>query len=344
MEAGFMATRGRPARHRTDQLLTTARQLAERIHSEHGLALCSLIAAIANYHEGKWEGARAFAEQAERQLLEYGGSVPWELSTAQMYQAYACYHLGDVPELARRSHRFLTRARERGNLFAAYFFRSGLSNLAWLADDDVAGAQQALDAALREWDQEGFGIPHYLAMLAQAHIHLYAGRPEMAWGVVAGAWPGMRRSLLPRIQGIRINATHVRARCALAAAVGASGAKRRTLLAVAARDARRIEREGLQWSDGLARLLRAGLAGASAGGAGGAGGAVVVPLLREAAAALESANMQLHAAVARRRLGEAMADDEGRALVAASDAGMRAIGVRDPGAMAAIFAPGSFQP
>ena len=338
MEAGFMATRGRPARHRTDQLLTTARQLAERIHSEHALALCSLIGAIADYHEGKWAGARAFAEQAERQLLEYGGSVPWELSAAQMYQAYACYHLGDVPELARRSRRFLTRARERGNLFAAYFFRSGLSNLVWLADDDVAGAQQALDAALREWDQEGFGIPHYLAMLAQAHIHLYAGRPETAWGVVARAWPGLRRSLLRRIQGIRINATHVRARCALAVAVGASGAKRRNLLAVAARDARRIEREGLPWSDGLARLLRAGFAGASGGGA------VAVPLLREAAAALESASMHLHAAVARRRLGEALADDEGRALVAASDAGMRAIGVRDPAAIAAIFAPGSFQP
>ncbi len=345
MEAGFMATRGRPARHRTDQLLTTARQLAERIHSEHALALCSLIAAIADYHEGKWEGARAFAEQAERRLLEYGRSVPWELSAAQMYQAYACYHLGDVPELARRSHRFLARARERGNLFAAYFFRSGLSNLVWLANDDLAGAQQALDAALREWDQEGFGIPHYLAMLAQAHIHLYAGRSETAWAVVARAWPGLQRSLLLRIQGIRINATHVRARCALAAAVGASGAKRRNLLAVAARGARRIEREGLQWSDGLARLLRAGLAGASGGGGtGGAGVAVVVPLLREAAAGLEAANMHLHAAVARRRLGEAMAGDEGRALVAASDAGMRAVCVRDPAAIAAIFAPGLFQP
>ncbi len=330
VEAGFMATRGRPARRRTAQLLTTARGLAERIHSDHALALCSLMAAIRDYHEGKWESARTFAEQAERQLLSCGGGVPWELSTAQLYQAYACYHLGDVPELARRSGVFLTRARERGNLFAAYFFRSGLSNLVWLANDDVAGAQRALDDALREWDQEGFGIPHYLAMMAQAHIHLYAGRSEMAWAVVARAWPGFRRSLLMRIQGLRINGTNLRARCALAAAAG-NDAQRGRLLGIAARDAKRLGREGLPWADALAMLLGAGLAR----------GAAAVPLLRDAAGELQSANMHLHAAVARRRLGEALADDEGRALIAATDTEMAALGIRNPAAIATVFAPRS---
>jgi serine/threonine protein kinase/tetratricopeptide (TPR) repeat protein len=339
IEAGFMATRGRPARRRTRQLLGAARELAERIRSEHALALCSLIAGIAAYHEGEWEHARDHAEEAERLLLGYsGGGVPWELSTAQIYQAYACYHLGDLPELARRGRRFLSRARERGNLFAAFFFRSGPSNLVWLGEDDASGAQQALDDALAEWHQEGFGIPHYLAMWAQAHIDLYVGKPEAAWAVVGERWSRFRGSMLPRIQGIRINATNLRARCALGAAAGASGRERRRLLASAAHDARRLEREQLPWSDALARLLHAGVA------AGGGALAEVVPRLRHGVAGLEAARMGLYAATARRRLGEALGGEEGRSLVAAADAAMRAIGVRDPAAIATVFAPMPFPP
>ncbi|HVH66262.1 MAG TPA: AAA family ATPase [Gemmatimonadales bacterium] len=334
IEAGSTATRGRPGRQRAAVLLAAARDIAERIHSEHALALCELMSGIAEYHEGRWESGRRFAERAEQMLLECGG-VPWELSTAQLYQAYACYFLGDIRELTRRSRVFFDRARERGNLFAGYIFRSGFSNLTWLAADDVAGAERALEEAVREWQQEEFGIPHYLAMLARCNIQLYRGRPDRAWEIVTGAWPGLARSVLLRIQGIRINTRDLHARCALAA----SGGSAAPLVAAAARDMRLLEAERLPWSDALSLLLRAQLAAAR-------GEETVVPaLLEQAIAAFEATHMALHANVARRRLGEACEDrDAGRVLVARVDGWMREQGIHNPACLTQVLAPGLAPP
>jgi eukaryotic-like serine/threonine-protein kinase len=329
IEAGSIATRGRPGRRRAAQLLGAARALAERIHSEHALALCELMSGIAEYHEGRWESGRRCAERAEHMLLECGG-VPWELSTAQLYQAYACYFLGDVRELTRRSHLFLARARERGNLFASYIFRSGFGNLVWLADDDAAGAERAVEEAMREWRQEEFGIPHYLAMLARGNIQLYRGRPDLAWQVVTQAWPGLAGSVLLRIQGIRINTRDLRARCALAA----SGVGVSSLVAAATHDVKRLERQGLPWSDALSLLLRAQVA------AIGGDRPAVLALLQRAITAFEGANMALHAQAARRRLGELVEDrDAGRALVTQVDEWMHAQGVRNPVRLTQVLAP-----
>src|SRR2546422_3040512 len=112
-------------------------------------------------------------------LLECGG-VPWELNTAQLYQMFACYFLGDVPELARLSRTFLSSARERGNRLAGFYCRSGVANSVWLAADDVAGAERDLEEGGRGWGQGEFGIPHYSAAVARRHIRLYRGERELA--------------------------------------------------------------------------------------------------------------------------------------------------------------------
>jgi hypothetical protein len=330
IEAGSTATRGRPGRQRAAVLLAAARDIAERIHSEHALALCELMSGVAEYHEGHWEAGRRFAERAEQMLLECGG-VPWELSTAQLYQAYACYFLGDVRELTRRSRMFLDRARERGNRFAGYIFRSGFSNLTWLAADDVAGAERALEEAVREWQQEQFGIPHYLAMLARGNLHLYRGRADLAWEAVTRAWPGLAQSVLLRIQGIRVNTRDLHARCALAA----SGVGPAPLVSAAARDVKLLEAEGLPWSDALSLLLRAQLAAVR-------GDETAVPaLLERATAAFEATHMALHANVARRWLGEVCQDrDAGRALVGRVDGWMREQGIQNPARLSRVLAPG----
>jgi hypothetical protein len=331
LEAGFTSTRGRRGRRRAAQLLQAARELGQRIHSERALALCALMSAVGDYYQGRWESARALAERAEQMLLGCGG-VPWELSAAHLYQANACYQLGDIRELARRSRLFLARARERGNLFASYSMRSGFSNLLWLAEDDVAGAERALEEAVREWHQEEFGVPHYLTMLARSHIHLYLGQPDLAWEVVTREWPGLASSVLLRIQLIRINAGDLRARCALAAA--AERADRAPFVAVAERDVRRLEREGLPWSDALALLRRAGLSAVRGNKAD------VLLLLQQAAAAFEEARMALQAHVARRRLGEILRGDEGRSLVEMADEWMRGQGIKNAACFTEVFAPG----
>src|SRR6266566_2019679 len=330
LEAAFTASQSSNGRRRAAQLIAVSRPLAERIQSQHALALCELASCVAAFYEGRWEHARGFAERAEQLLLECGG-VPWELNTAQLYQTYACYFIGDFPELARRSRAFLSNARERGNRLAGFYCRSGFTNAVWLAADDVAGAERNLDEAVREWHQEEFGVPHYWTTVARAHILLYRGEPALAWDGFMREWPGLVSSGLLRVQGVRINMRDLRARCALAAAAG--GADHAPLLAVAERDVGRLERERLAWADALALLLRAGLAAARGEVAD------VAPLLERATAAFDAAQMAVHAHVVRRRLGETLSGDEGRSLVHAADAWMHSQGIRNPARYAEILGP-----
>src|SRR5256885_1863687 len=330
LEAAFTASQSSTGRRRAAQLIAVSRPLAERIQSQHALALCELASCVAAFYEGRWEHTRGFAERAEQLLLECGG-VPWELNTAQLYQTYACYFIGDFPELARRSRTFLSNARERGNRLAGFYCRSGFTNAVWLAADDVAGAERNLDEAVREWHQEEFGVPHYWTMVARGHILLYRGEPALAWEGFMRDWPGLTSSGLLRVQGVRINLRDLRARCALAAAAG--GADRAPLLAVAERDVARLERERLAWADALALLLRAGLSAARGEVAD------VVPLLERATAAFDAAQMAVHAHVVRRRLGETLSGDEGRSLVHTADAWMHSQGIRNPARYAEVLAP-----
>jgi hypothetical protein len=134
-----------------------------------------------------------------------------------------------------------------------------------------------------------------------------------------------------RIQKIKIFFFERRARCALAAAVGARDPG--PLLKSAGRDAGRLRREGLAWSRALAGPILAGIAAARGERSRAA------TLFAEAVTRLEEVDMKLYAAAARRRLGEILGGDEGRAQVERADSWMRQQGIQNPARMADVFAP-----
>src|SRR5262249_54660085 len=124
----------------------------------------------------------------------------------------------------------------------------------------------------------------------------------------------------------------LRARAALAAAPAA--AEPGPLLHAAERDARRLRRERIAWAEALAQLVRAGVA-ARRRDADGAR-----QLLEDAAGRLEAAGLRLHAAAARRRLGERVGGSKGHRLVEQAEAWMKGQNVRRPDRMTALLAPG----
>jgi hypothetical protein len=63
-------------------------------------------------------------------------------------------------------------------------------------------------------------------------------------------------------------------------------------------------------------------------------------LLEDAARRLDAAGLHLHAAAARRRLGELVAGDPGRRLVEQADAWMKGQNVCRPDRMTGLLAPG----
>ena len=80
------------------------------------------------------------------------------------------------------------------------------------------GGRAEVIEALKAWPHEGFHLQHYTSMHALAQIELYTGDAEVAWKHIQGQWKALEQSMLLRIQVLRIEAMHLRARAALASA------------------------------------------------------------------------------------------------------------------------------
>ena len=167
---------------------------------------------------GRWRQSLELCEEAERTFRERCTGVSYEVDQAQLFTIWSRYFLGQMGELIERVPRLVARAEDRGDLYAAVSMSSGLANLAWLALDQVDEAQQRVLEAERRWSNRSFQFQHYWHLLARTQIDLYLDDGPAAHARVLASWPAFARSLLLRVQNIRIEARGFR---------GARGAGRR---------------------------------------------------------------------------------------------------------------------
>jgi hypothetical protein len=286
---------------------------------------------LLNYHNGRWLQAREHFDAAFEVLTTRCTDVSFELSTVSTMQLWTAYYLGEVGAFGQMCPRMLREARARGDLYTATNLCTGLPNLSWLVEDDVAGGRAALRVAMKHWSRQGFHLQHYWDMLARVNLEIYADNGDAAWRAVERDWRELSRSLLLRISMVRIEAFDARGRAALAAARGREDTGR--LVTVAERTARALDKTRLEVGAALAALLRAGAA--SVRGAGDVGEQLAACEQRFAAA-----DMRLHENVVRHQRGRLVGGDEGSGLVAAADAWFAEHGVARPARLCATFSPG----
>ena len=330
-ESGFIAIGGGRSRRLTERLTGEAAKLAERLGTPRELALALVTTGAAALLCGEFRRAADILTRAERMLREQCTGMMWELTTSQSFLLSSLIYVGELREASRRLPLMLADALERGNLLAATEARTR-ANFVWLAMDDVARAQAALDEALRTWSHQGFHRQHYNALISQANIALYTGDPAAAWRRVAGQWGALRRSLLLQVQILRAESHFLFGRCALAAA--AAGVDRSRLLRVAGRHAASMAREHMPWIAPFAPLLRAGIH-AVRGQDESARRQFVA-----AAEGFDRVDLRFYAAAARRRLGRLMGGVEGRELITRADEVMRSQGIPKPERVTDVLAPG----
>jgi serine/threonine protein kinase len=331
-EAAHTSTGGVPARRTTARLIAAADALAQRIGHPHALGLVMLSRGIAGYMEGRWKDGRKFSEQAEAIFRDRCTGVAWELDTAHSFSNWSLFFLGEVAELTRRLPLLLQEARERGDLYAATNLGTFVGHLTWLAADDPQGAERDMHAVMALWSHQGFHVQHLTGLMGRIQIALYRGDGAAAWRIISREWQDLKRSLFLRVQTVRLFMRDLRARSALAAAREA--ADPRPLLRAARRDARRIEREHLPWSQPLAERIGAALAAA------GGDEFEAAELLKRAAAGFEAADMGLFAAAARRRQGQILGGEQGSSLIAQADGWMERQQIGNPRRMTAMYMPG----
>ncbi len=254
------------------------------------------------------EGADA-SEEALAILRDQCVGVTWELNIAQNLVIWALMYLGELGELSRRVPRApRQRAEQREPVHRHRAVHPQQLRVAGGRRSGRRGARKRIESIAR-WSHKGFHRQHYSAMLARMQTALYRGDADAAWRLLAELESMLRRSMLTRVQVMRIESLYLRARSALAMA--ARHGPRRRFLSVARAGARRIAGERMPWSDPIALLLEAGDRVAR-----GQHGASPSTCLHDAVDRFDRADMKLYAAVARRRLG-ALQDD--RAAASCSD-------------------------
>jgi hypothetical protein len=285
----------------------------------------------AAYLFGEWRKAFETCERALEILRDQCTGVTWEITATQRFLLTSLMYLGEMGEVSRRMHSILAAAEEQGNRYARTDLRTRL-NFMWLADDEPDTARAEVEEAMGEWSHGRMHLQHYNSVLALTQADLYSGASMVAWNRINEQWPVMVKSMLMRIQVLRIETMHLRARSAIAAAV--SGGKALPFLQDAKQIAGRIAKEKMFWSEPIVLLVRAGIAGVQANDT------EMRTLLSLAAKGFEAAEMGLFQAVTEWRLGQLIGGDEGRQMVAAAGKWMRDHQVKNPERMTRLLAPG----
>ena len=269
-----------------------AETLVRRTEHPYLVGILQFAKGVTAYLEGRWRASLDGCDRAATFFHEHCTGVAWrELDTAHSFALGSLTHLGEVAELSRRQPILLQEARERGDLYATMNHSTYSFFLVRLAADEPDRARDEIRRMMEPWSLTGYHIQHNDQIWAAVQIELYCGQSRAAWDLLTRHWPALARSLLLRVQFIRVSMWNLRARAALAAAATADDPT--LLLRFAARDARRLAREGVPWSVAHARLIQ-GLLAAARGAHDEA-----AARLDEAAARFEAADMHLCAAAAR---------------------------------------------
>ena len=315
----------------SERLVQQSKALAKSVGNPHAIALSILADGMIAMAAGEWKKASTLSEQALAILRDQCVGVTWELNIAQNLVIWALMYQGELGELSRQVPALLADARSSGKLYIATELCTR-SNFVWLAADDPDEGERETIESIERWSQKGFHRQHYSAMLARVQTALYRGDAEAAWRLLAEQESMLRRSLLTRVQVLRIESLYLRARGALAMA--ARNRSSRRFLSVARAGARRIARERMPWSDPIALLLRAGIAYLEGSTP------LAVRYLHDAADRFDRADMKLYAAVARRRIGALQDDAPGRELQRQAEEWMAAQHIKNPACMTRMLAPG----
>jgi eukaryotic-like serine/threonine-protein kinase len=332
MEAAHVSTAGGPGRRNYERLLSMAEPLAESVGQPHAKAMITLARALGLLMFGEWKTACTWFDRAESLFRSQCTGTAWELDTVHNLCLWGLVHMGDLNTVRRRWPVLLKEARDRGDLYAATTLNTYYMTMLKLADGEDQEPERELDQVMNHWTQRGFHIQHSTAFRARFHLLLYRGDTEGAWKYLRSVWPLYARSLLLRVQMIRVQMHELRARCAVA--VAAVSEEPRRLLRQAEHDVNQLEHEQRPWALAYARCLQA---------------AIAVQRrqhdkarerLQEAVDRFAACDMLLNAAVARRRLGEMIGGVEGDSLVAQANAWIGTQGIRDPARWTAMYAPG----
>ena len=323
LEAAHISAQGVDGHERALELLDRAEKLGLDLGDPHAYGLAKLMRGGHAMFVASYRQAVKLIEEAVAMFRNYCTNVAWELATARRWVFSTLYFKGDLLELRRQLPAALADARARGDRFAESCVRSGSSVAAWLSLHDIEQARHHLQEEAECWGDERFALQHYLTLQGMSIVDLYAAQPNVAAERMAGDWRRLEKSMLMRVQLLRVSIIGLRARVCLA-----SGDQR-----TAEKDIKRLRREGLASASAKSTLLEACYLLYQRDKAG------ALESFRRAARALEQIDMRLLACGAHARIAELSIGDEAATSRAQVDAYMQREQIANPEALLQLIVP-----
>jgi tetratricopeptide (TPR) repeat protein len=287
------------------------------------------------YLTGQWNEGRESFQKASRRFREECVGSWWERHAVEFWWLVCLDYLGEFRELRTLGDRFLRDAAGRGHLFLETDLRVRIMHLADLIRDAPERAREGIERATATWPMDSWTMQRSRWLDSSIQVALYGDVIGGARELVAREWPGFRRSFLYRASTMRNPILFGRDKLVLAEI--AARPKRNRTASQASKLAglgRHLLGARHTFAQGWGQLVRAGAAALSSEEENALGH------LRAAEDKFTEMNMAAYRAVTRRRRGQILGGDEGRELVAESDAWVEDQGVRNPAAWARMYAPG----
>jgi tetratricopeptide (TPR) repeat protein len=332
-ESLFRAAEGHRALPRALALLDQARSIVDcaGVKDHEGTLLYGR--GMVYHLTGRWPEASECFSRAE-ELFEGAHAAYYrvELDGAQSYGVSVLVLLGRLAEARRRHTELRREAADRNDLFLGTNLCIGLPVQCWLVDDQPALARTLAAEVMARWSPAGFHLQHWHELTALTAIDLYEDQPERALERLRTRFGPLRRSMLLRIEYIRLYAAYLRAASHLAIAARVPSAAGSHLRAAEV-EAVALARNGARWALGLAQLLR-GSIHAQRGERERA-----LQALEAGIASCRDVNLLLFARVGEYRLGQLRGAGEGAALKQAAEQWMAGEGVKKPAHIARMVLP-----
>ena len=316
----YSAAGGERLIHYGRTLVAQARQIAQEDRNLFLLGWARCADGVVEYFAGNFESAVEKLIDAEAQLREHTVGTAPELNHLRMFLMFAMRRNGCYDRLRGHYLEYVRDATRRGDRYATTSFRWS-ANAVWLAADDTARARSELAGGAWSPRADGLHLQHWFLARAHAELALYEGD--------ADALRVAREELTTFVATPLRYVEVVRAETALTLA----------RVAILERDLPAARHELVQLRRERAPYLRAMalLVEAAADQLEGRHDEARAHLA-DATALCESSRMQVVAALARRRTGQALGGALGERITTDADAVLRRHGIIDCARFARAFA------
>ncbi len=334
-EAALRSLAGKSSLARCEAVLGEMDRIAEQLGTPTARALAIGVRGIVSFNVGRVREALALSSEAAALFRERCPGYAWELGTAHMFVLFGLSLVGEMDEVSVRLPALLEEAEARGDLYNIVNLRTACGYLPYLIRDDALGGHVDLDDVIARWPARTFQFPHFNAAVSHAYLDIMAGFGAAALERLDRCGKEIRSGGFLRVQTLRVSLSSARLRAHL---VEHERGGKPEHLAAAAVEARRLEREGVEYASALATLGRAAIAYRSGDEAR------ALRILSDAEAACEDVSFGLYAIASRRRRGQLLGGDEGRAMVDACDRLVRAQRFKSLESFYRLWAPGFDEP